>query len=341
MKKCPFCKANIEDNARFCVFCMSSLQEKRKIEIKQKNNKKWIYVIAAFLGWIGILAICLLLALLLIISAHFLIKNNTNNNSSYISGQTFSSDEQHIVENFKDNTENTTTQNNDNDYHSTEGNNSNNNGNDINKNSSTSSTNSSSTTSINSENSLDEDSSTNKTSNTDNSSLHSSNVDSSTTPTPSEATYTYRDATSADCYPPGHDSYAVENVIVITGVSSISSDGVYVIPEKIDGKKVGAIMPDAFSNPNVSHTVKKVVLPATVRTIWENAFSNCYNLTDIYLHSKVIAIYESALPDVSKRTGTLTIHCARDCRNFEFYYYRNIINKYDAQYKEWNGGDIE
>ena len=116
-----------------------------------------------------------------------------------------------------------------------------------------------------------------------------------------------------------------------------AENGNYVIPERIDGKKVAAIMPSAFSDSSISSSVKSVTLPSTVRTVWSNAFKNCNNLTALYLKSAVIEIYKDALPSVSNRNGTLTIYCKKDCRNFNFYYYRNIAGQYSATYKEWNG----
>ena len=70
--------------------------------------------------------------------------------------------------------------------------------------------------------------------------------------------------------------------VVITGVKTAATDGKYVIPETLDGKKVIAIMALAFCDNNISNTVKTVFVPSTVKTIWNNAFATCYNLTDIY-----------------------------------------------------------
>ena len=129
--------------------------------------------------------------------------------------------------------------------------------------------------------------------------------------------------------------YAPENAIVITKVLYTPTDGNYVIPEKYEGKKVAAIMPDAFSD--VADSVRSVALPATVRTLWNDAFKGCNKLTDLYLKSPVIEIFEDTFVPPKNRTGRLTIHCKRDCRNFNYYYYRYIAGSIDADYKEWNG----
>lgn len=156
------------------------------------------------------------------------------------------------------------------------------------------------------------------------------------------ATYIYRDATAADCYPPNSiPAQPIEDVIVITGVATAASDGIYTIPETIDGKRVGGIMPSAFCDPDISATVKKVVVPATVKTIWQDAFSACYNLTDIYLCGNTISIYEDAFADPSMRNSQLIIHCSYNCKTSGLYYYRNIASNYDAVYQEWNGGSIQ
>lgn len=155
-------------------------------------------------------------------------------------------------------------------------------------------------------------------------------------PTPTAAVYTWRDAEYAkDDY---HVTANVDNCVVITGVSTPASDGIYRIPETLGGKRVIAIKQSAFNGEGVRDTVRAVYLPSSVRTVQANAFSACYNLTDIYFSSKSIYVDPWAFAAKDRRSGTLNIHCAYDCNNRDLRYYRNIAESYyDAQFKEWNG----
>ena len=54
MKKCPFCGADIEDSARFCLYCMQSLVEKEQILLHEKKKPQWFLIIAAIIAVIGI-----------------------------------------------------------------------------------------------------------------------------------------------------------------------------------------------------------------------------------------------------------------------------------------------
>ena len=153
--------------------------------------------------------------------------------------------------------------------------------------------------------------------------------------TAATVTYGYRAAKYGDDFSVSYNF--PENAIVITDVTTPAANGEYIIPETIDGKPVVAIMGLAFSNSAVSATVKKVVVPASVKTIWGNAFANCYNLTDIYFRGTAIYTETYAFPEVSKRTGTLTIHCSATCSDRNLRYYKNSAVYYDAVYQEWNG----
>ena len=57
MKKCPFCGADIEESARFCLYCMRSLTEKEQIPPHPKKKPQYLMIIAAFVIPILTLAI--------------------------------------------------------------------------------------------------------------------------------------------------------------------------------------------------------------------------------------------------------------------------------------------
>ena len=157
-----------------------------------------------------------------------------------------------------------------------------------------------------------------------------------TQPTSTEVLYTYRKAERGDgetlSYIPPDDA------IVITGVKTVSSNGVYIIPESIDGKQVVAIHAPAFTdNPEISRAVTAIVIPSTVRYVQALSLSTCHNLADIYLCDDIL-IDQEALPAPSARKNTLTIHCAADCTDRNFWLYKNIaVSRYRAIYEEWDG----
>ena len=335
MKNCPKCKAEIDDEARFCLYCMTSFEEKETIEFKEEN-KKWIIV-----------AVSTFLVVALVVVSFFVFTKK-DSTAKYTSE---SSDEISINANTSSNISTYSDSANESQsgnssvvgQPSATGNDKNNNSAQIQNGSSDgvsnpSSSNVGSSPSSSKNNASSQNTSSNNTTNNDQNSDQNSNQNSGSSISTETNTqkYEYITATIENAYPTGYGTiHAPENAIVITKVSGTATNGNYVIQDTIDGKKVAAIMPSAFSE--VSASVKSVTLPSTVRTIWNDAFKNCYNLKDIYIKSSAIGIYTDAFPEVSKRAVTLTIHCSRECMDFDFYYYRNIAANYGAVYEEWNG----
>lgn len=293
MKKCPFCGAEIEENARFCLYCMSSLEEKKYIKNTEKNKKRWPWILAAVF-------VCACICLL----TYFLVQRNTGKtplDSSQQAGESLPNDDE-IPDDTPDDTPNDE----------------------------------------NADEPSDEPSAENPPPNDGPDLETPDNEDEgpttpenpSTGPTITAPTYLYRDAKSGDDFAVHTD---LENAVVIIGVSTPSSNGEYHIPETLDGKRVIAIATLAFCDDSIKDTVKKVIVPSSVKTIHEHAFSSCNNLTDIYFCGKAIYVYANAFAPLQNRIGALTIHCAYDCSDRNFRYYRNSASYYDALYEEWNG----
>ena len=58
MKKCPFCKADIEDNARFCLYCMKPLNKKEVVLPRARKSRGWmIAAIVAILLLVAVIAL--------------------------------------------------------------------------------------------------------------------------------------------------------------------------------------------------------------------------------------------------------------------------------------------
>jgi len=337
MNKCPFCNAEIQENASFCLYCMSSLDEKNIIQ--NKKNKRWLIILAAFLSlfFIAVITIIALPERQTVNSTEPSSLSDTIANEK--TSEVYSSDvvekneevspatnsmnyDESSVENAPETQEKTEATKNNNETVKTN-----------------SLDNSTGAVSIDNNKNNETNATKNTVKATENKDSTKATEKPTTKPTVAsqdKVIYLYRQAGYGDDY---SVSYTFpDNAIVITGVAGVSNNGIYVIPETIDNKPVVAVMGLAFCDSKISSTVKKVVVPASVKTIWDNAFANCYNLTDIYFCGNAIYTDSGAFPDVSKRNGSLTIHCSYNCSDRNFRYYRNKADIYDAEYKEWNGG---
>ena len=76
MKKCPFCNAEIEENARFCLYCMNSFEEKQGIATPRENKRRRLMILIAVLVFV-----------LFIIMTIFLLKEDTPDNKQPSSPQ--------------------------------------------------------------------------------------------------------------------------------------------------------------------------------------------------------------------------------------------------------------
>lgn len=233
MKTCPHCKASLEDEARFCLYCMTSLDKKEVIVPAARRRKTPLWGVA-------VLLVAVLIGLLV--------------------WQPWSGD--HTASSF--------------------------------------------------------DSQTGDPVYTDNT-----------------VQYTYRTAERYRDYSAAAD--VAEDALAITGVTKPSENGVYVIPDAIDGHPVYKIDGLAFSDEAIRDTVKTVVFSSSIRRVDDYAFAACNNLTDVYYCGKGIFVDAFAYPEPDELNDTLTIHCAADCHDYRFRYHKDQTI-YD--YEEWNGGDL-
>ncbi|MBO5891533.1 MAG: leucine-rich repeat protein [Oscillospiraceae bacterium] len=303
MRKCPFCKAEIEDNARFCLYCMKTLNEKEVIPPPQKKKQWWPLAV------VGVLLPVLFVFLVLILGRedvqHEESFSGTHTTGAETPNSTGESTEPSQGEESKP-TEGTDTQ-------ETQQN----------------ATQPPETTPGN----IVPEPSTQPTTTTPQETTQPEETTEETTPPESittpemsitEVAYTYRAARTGDDFNAQYQNAG--NDIVITGISQPSAEGVYDIPSYIDGKKVIAIVANAFSGSNA----KIVYVPATVKTIWNYAFAEC-SLTDIYFRGNAIYTESKAF------SGALTIHCSASCSDRNFRYYKNCAANYGAIWEEWNG----
>ena len=131
--------------------------------------------------------------------------------------------------------------------------------------------------------------------------------------------------------PNDYFGYISDSDIVITGVKSAAPDGVYEIPSHIDGKRVVGVISLAFSSSNA----RAVTLPETVTRVNQHAFAGCDKLESLYIRSDALFLSRSAF------TAPLTIYCSADCVVDDDLYgeccLKDIVRVYGAQWKEWNG----
>lgn len=301
MKKCPFCKSDIEDNARFCLYCMKPLNQKEVILPPQTKKPRWFLVV------IGICIVMLLTVL-------FLAFRNPAKPSNEATGGESSA---RIESTTSPNEETTRDTEND----------------DMPQEDTPSVPEPTEITAPQTPNDNPPDTVTTPPTTppaepTEDPTQEPSEPVPTEEPTEPEipvssVIYTYRSAKAGDEYNAHYQNNG--NDIVITGVAQQSPDGIYDIPSHIDGKRVIAIVANAFSDTNAT----VVYIPDTMLSIWNYAFAGC-NLTDVYFRGEAIHVESYAF------FGSFTLHCSATCNDRNFRYYKDSASIYGATWQEWN-----
>ena len=157
----------------------------------------------------------------------------------------------------------------------------------------------------------------------------------------------YRSAYSSE-YDKRYNKVETSDAITIIGFKNIPSNGIFKIPETIDGKTVVSINMNnpkgyTFNDFAVRDTVRKVYLPSNLNKIEPGTFSKCINMTDLYVAGEYLYIDPMSFPQKEERTGKLTIHtvdsswCLYGSKYFNVYCSQYGANEYYASWKEWNG----
>lgn len=149
-----------------------------------------------------------------------------------------------------------------------------------------------------------------------------------TTPPASTSVFNYRLAERGDGRYVNYTNPG--NHIVITGVNTISSDGIYRIPAYIDGQKVITIAKNAFTGSGA----RRVYVPDTVQCIRDFAFYGC-PLTDLYYAGEFLELSTYALYDLP---AGLTIHCSATCQDGLYRKFKDYSEScWGCKWQEWNG----
>ena len=127
-------------------------------------------------------------------------------------------------------------------------------------------------------------------------------------------------------YSPDEKGYAV------TDNASHIRCGIYEVPSKVNGAPVVYIESIGWINDVVKFTV-----PKAVKSLPSRAFYNCYEFKYLCIKGDLMTIPKNAFPPADERWYTIVIRCSADCKDENGRYWKNIAGEYGAVWEEWNG----
>ncbi len=138
----------------------------------------------------------------------------------------------------------------------------------------------------------------------------------------------------------------IENYIYITGIKGYPEGNILYLPTEIHGYKVIGIDSYAFaakSNADKDklkylENITTVVVPENIKIIKDLAFKGQKNITDFYLLGNEITLTNSFYTIISSDPEKVTLHCSYDCQTLDKYYrYCEDNYRYHCEYEYFDG----
>ena len=146
---------------------------------------------------------------------------------------------------------------------------------------------------------------------------------------PGSDVFCYSTATAAQMEAAGYS--AEEKGWVVSDSGAHVRCGIYTVSEKIQGKPVVGIEDFALED------IVAITLPKTVNKLPSRAFYYCPEFKYLYIKGDQMTIPQNAFPPMEKRCYTIVIRCSVDCKDENGRYWKNIAGEYGAVWEEWNG----
>lgn len=163
---------------------------------------------------------------------------------------------------------------------------------------------------------------------------------------PASADYgwNYRAAKSSD-YDQSRNGVSPENAIVLTGFENSPSGAMLIVPYTINGKKVVAVdmaNPTGKSFKDATHYI--IYFPPSLTHITKGSLAGCNNLRTLGFASNYVYLDPAGMPEATN--DEFEIYCSDSCicgyngKTFKEYCTSPGTNQYLATYQKWNGSKL-
>ena len=107
--------------------------------------------------------------------------------------------------------------------------------------------------------------------------------------------------------------------------------GIYTISDTPFGQPVVAI------RCGINDDIVKLTVPETVIAIGSRAFEECFEFKYLCIKGEQMDIALDAFPPMESRWYQIVICCSATCKNYKGEYIKDIVGRYGAVWEEWNG----